>query len=53
MVNVAVPSIAGGLHTSLGTAAWTVSGYLLGLACGLAVTPGAVAVACQHGRVRR
>jgi EmrB/QacA subfamily drug resistance transporter len=39
VVNVAVPSIVGGLHTSLGTAAWTVSGYLLGLACGLAATP--------------
>jgi EmrB/QacA subfamily drug resistance transporter len=39
VVNVAVPSIVGGLHTSLGTAAWAVSGYLLGLACGLAATP--------------
>src|SRR5690349_12641330 len=39
MVNVAVPGIAGGLHASLGTAAWAVSGYLLGLACGLAATP--------------
>jgi MFS family permease len=39
VVNVAVPGIAGGLHASLGTAAWAVSGYLLGLACGLAATP--------------
>jgi EmrB/QacA subfamily drug resistance transporter len=39
VVNVAVPSIVRGLHTSLGTAAWAISGYLLGLACGLAVTP--------------
>src|SRR5215470_15788267 len=39
VVNVAVPVIVRGLHTSLGTAAWAVSGYLLGLACGLAVTP--------------
>jgi EmrB/QacA subfamily drug resistance transporter len=39
VVNVAVPSIVGGLHSSLGTAAWVVSGYLLGLACGLAATP--------------
>jgi EmrB/QacA subfamily drug resistance transporter len=39
VVNVAVPSIVAGLHTSLGTAAWAVSGYLLGLACGLAATP--------------
>jgi EmrB/QacA subfamily drug resistance transporter len=39
VVNVAVPSIVSGLHTSLGTAAWAVSGYLLGLACGLAATP--------------
>ena len=39
VVNVAVPGIVGGLHTSLGTAAWAVSGYLLGLACGLAATP--------------
>lgn len=39
VVNVAIPVIVGGLHTTLGTAAWAVSGYLLGLACGLAVTP--------------
>ena len=39
VVNVAVPGIVRGLHTTLSTAAWTVSGYLLGLACGLAVTP--------------
>jgi EmrB/QacA subfamily drug resistance transporter len=39
VVNIAVPDIVAGLHTSLGTAAWTVSGYLLGLAAGLAATP--------------
>jgi predicted MFS family arabinose efflux permease len=39
VVNVAVPVIVRGLHTTLGTAAWAVSGYLLGLACGLAATP--------------
>jgi MFS family permease len=39
VVNVAVPVIVRGLHTSLDAAAWAVSGYLLGLACGLAVTP--------------
>jgi len=39
VVNVAVPVIVRDLHTSLGTAAWTVSGYLLGLAGGLAVSP--------------
>jgi EmrB/QacA subfamily drug resistance transporter len=39
VVNVAVPAIVRGLHTTLGTAAWAVSGYLLGLACGLAATP--------------
>src|SRR5262249_1564979 len=39
VVNVAVPVIVRELHTSLSTAAWTVSGYLLGLACGLAATP--------------
>jgi MFS family permease len=39
VVNVAVPVIVAGLHTTLGTAAWAVSGYLLGLACGLAATP--------------
>ena len=39
VVNVAVPVIVTGLHTTLATAAWAVSGYLLGLACGLAGTP--------------
>jgi EmrB/QacA subfamily drug resistance transporter len=39
VVNVAVPVIVRGLHTTLSTAAWAVSGYLLGLACGLAATP--------------
>ncbi len=39
VVNVAVPDIVAGLHTSLETTAWTVSGYLLGLAAGLAATP--------------
>src|SRR5215470_3363284 len=39
VVNIAVPNIVTDLHTSLGTAAWTVSGYLLGLAAGLAATP--------------
>src|SRR5262249_42962535 len=39
VVNIAVPDIVADLHTSLGTAAWTVSGYLLGLAAGLAATP--------------
>jgi len=39
VVNIAVPDIVTSLHTSLGTAAWTVSGYLLGLAAGLAITP--------------
>src|SRR5215831_14067213 len=39
VVNVAVPVIVRGLHTSLNSAAWAVSGYLLGLACGLAATP--------------
>jgi EmrB/QacA subfamily drug resistance transporter len=39
VVNVAVPVIVHGLHTTLSTAAWVVSGYLLGLACGLAATP--------------
>ena len=39
VVNVAVPVIVRALHTSLGSAAWAVSGYLLGLACGLAATP--------------
>jgi len=39
VVNVAVPVIVRGLHTTLAVAAWAVSGYLLGLACGLAATP--------------
>ena len=39
VVNIAVPDIVTDLHTSLGTAAWAVSGYLLGLATGLAATP--------------
>jgi EmrB/QacA subfamily drug resistance transporter len=39
VVNVAVPVIVRALHTTLNVAAWAVSGYLLGLACGLAVTP--------------
>ena len=39
VVNVAVPVIVRDLHTTLGAASWTVSGYLLGLAGGLAATP--------------
>ena len=39
VVNIAVPDIVADLRTSLATAAWTVSGYLLGLAAGLAATP--------------
>jgi EmrB/QacA subfamily drug resistance transporter len=39
VVNVAVPVIVTDLHTRLATAAWTLSGYLLGLACGLAASP--------------
>ena len=39
VVNVAVPVIVRDLHTSLDAAAWAVSGYLLGLAGGLAATP--------------
>ena len=39
VVNIAVPDIVTSLHTSLGTAAWAVSGYLLGLGAGLAATP--------------
>jgi MFS family permease len=39
VVNVAVPVIVTGLRTTLGTAAWVLSGYLLGLACGLAASP--------------
>ena len=38
IVNVAIVPIARGLHTSLGTAQWTVSGYLLALGTGLAGT---------------
>jgi EmrB/QacA subfamily drug resistance transporter len=39
VVNVAVPTIVADLHTPLNTAAWAVSGYLLGLAGGLGATP--------------
>jgi EmrB/QacA subfamily drug resistance transporter len=39
VVNVAVPVIVRDLHTTLGAASWAVSGYLLGLAGGLAATP--------------
>jgi EmrB/QacA subfamily drug resistance transporter len=39
VVNVAVPVIVTDLHTTLATAAWALSGYLLGLACGLAASP--------------
>ncbi|HEX8005739.1 MAG TPA: DHA2 family efflux MFS transporter permease subunit [Trebonia sp.] len=38
IVNVAIVPITRGLHTSLGTAQWTVSGYLLALGTGLAGT---------------
>jgi EmrB/QacA subfamily drug resistance transporter len=38
IVNVAAEPIARALHASLGTVAWTVSGYLLGLGTGLAGT---------------
>jgi EmrB/QacA subfamily drug resistance transporter len=38
IVNVALPDIAGQLHTSLDTAQWIVSGYLLALAALLAAT---------------
>jgi EmrB/QacA subfamily drug resistance transporter len=38
IVNVAVAPIARGLHTSIGTAQWAVSGYLLALGTGLAGT---------------
>jgi MFS family permease len=38
IVNVAVEPIARALHTSIGTAQWTVSGYLLALGAGLAAT---------------
>ncbi len=36
IVNVALPNIATQLHTSLNTALWIISGYLLALAAGLA-----------------
>src|SRR5436305_14090200 len=39
VVHVAVPSLAGGLHRSLGPAAWAVGGYLLGRRRRLGVTP--------------
>lgn len=39
VVNVAVPVIVTDLHSTLATAAWALSGYLLGLACGLAASP--------------
>jgi EmrB/QacA subfamily drug resistance transporter len=39
VVNVAVPVIVADLPTTLTVAAWTLSGYLLGLACGLAASP--------------
>lgn len=38
VVNVALPDIARQLHTSLDTAQWVVSGYLLALAAGLATS---------------
>jgi len=38
IVNVAVAGISRGLHTSLGTAQWAVSGYMLALGTGLAGT---------------
>lgn len=38
VVNVALPDIASQLHTSLDTAQWVVSGYLLALAAGLATS---------------
>jgi MFS family permease len=38
IVNVALPDIATQLHTALGTVQWILSGYLLALAAGLAVT---------------
>src|SRR5258708_18511032 len=38
IVNVAVEPIARALHTSIATAQWTVSGYLLALGAGLAAT---------------
>ena len=39
VVNIAVPDIVTDLHTSLAIAAWTVSGYLLGLAVDLGRHP--------------
>jgi EmrB/QacA subfamily drug resistance transporter len=39
VVNVAVPVIVTGLHTTLAAASWAISGYLLGLGGGLAATP--------------
>ena len=39
VVNVAVPVIVTDLHTTLATTAWALSGYLLGLAVGLAASP--------------
>lgn len=38
VVNVAVPAIARGLHAGLDSVQWTVSGYLLALAAGLAAS---------------
>lgn len=38
IVNVAIVPLARGLHTSIATAQWTVSGYLLALGTGLAAT---------------
>jgi MFS family permease len=38
IVNVAVEPIARALHTSIATAQWTVSGYLMALGAGLAAT---------------
>ena len=38
VVNVALPDIASQLHTSLDTAQWVISGYLLALAAGLATS---------------
>jgi EmrB/QacA subfamily drug resistance transporter len=38
VVNVALPNIATQLHTSLATAQWIISGYLLALAAGLAAS---------------
>ncbi|MEW9552792.1 DHA2 family efflux MFS transporter permease subunit [Nonomuraea sp. NPDC050783] len=38
-VNVAVPDLAGELGRPIGTVQWTISGYLLAMALGLALTP--------------